>query len=87
MAILQDLTQVEMLAKIAELEAANAKLKLARQGKLTLKVSEKGAISVYGMGRWPVTLYAEQWERLLASADQIKAFAEANADRLSVKAS
>lgn len=71
--------------RIAELEAMVAKLKAARQGKLTLKVSDKGAVSVYGMGRWPVTLYRGQWERLLQSKEQIEAFIEANAEGLSVK--
>lgn len=71
--------------RIAELEAMVAKLKVARQGKLSLKVSDKGAVSVYGMGRWPVTLYREQWERLLQSKEQIEAFIEANADALSTK--
>lgn len=73
------------LAKIAALEAQNEALKKARNGKLTLKVSEKGALSVYGMGRFPVTLYRQQWERLLGNGDQIKAFIEANASVLTVK--
>ena len=54
--------------------------------KLTLKVSEKGAVSCYGLGRFPVTLYAGQWNRLLSEADQISAFIKANASLLSVKA-
>jgi len=54
-------------------------------GKLTLKVSEKGAVSLYGMGRFPVTLYGQQWERLLGHADEIKAFLKANAKKLAVK--
>ena len=54
--------------------------------KLTLKVSEKGAVSCYGLGRFPVTLYAGQWDRLLSEADQISAFIKANASLLSVKA-
>lgn len=53
--------------------------------KMTLKVSEKGAISVYGFGKWPVTLYREQMERLLDGADEIKAFIQVNASLLSVK--
>ena len=57
----------------------------ARPGRLTLKVSEKGALCVYGLGRWPVTLYASQWERLLDAADDIRAFAKANAARLTTK--
>lgn len=54
--------------------------------KLTMKVSDKGALSVYGLGRFPVTLYRGQWERLLSEADTISAFIAANADRLTVKA-
>ena len=48
-------------------------------------MSEKGAVSVYGMGRFPVTLYKEQWEKLLAMSDQIKAFISENATRLKTK--
>lgn len=62
-----------------------ARFQAARKTKLTLKVSDKGAVSVYGMGRWPVTLYASQWERLLASKDEIVAFIETNRDQLAVK--
>jgi hypothetical protein len=53
--------------------------------KLTLKVSAKGAVSLYGMGQWPVTLYATQWERLLSEADTIRAFIAANKASLAVK--
>ena len=74
-----------MLAKIAELEAANAKLKAARFGKLLIKVSPKGAMQFNGFGKWPITLYREQWERLYAGREQIAAFIEANVDVLSVK--
>ena len=56
------------------------------QRKLGLKVSEKGAVSCYGLGRFPVTLYAGQWERLLSEADTISAFIKANASLLNVKA-
>ena len=52
---------------------------------LRLKVSEKGAVSLYGMGRFPVTLYGTQWERLLNEAETIKAFLKTNASLLSVK--
>lgn len=68
-----------------ELLALVGQLKAAKQTKLTMKVSEKGALSVYGMGRWPVTLYRGQWERLLAHKDEIVAFIEANASLLAVK--
>ena len=71
--------------EIERLRAENQALRLPERGKLSLKVSEKGALSVYGMGRFPVTLYKEQWLRLLVIADEIKAFIESNNDRLKTK--
>jgi hypothetical protein len=53
--------------------------------KLTLKVSDKGAVSLYGMGRFPVTLYGQQWEKVLGHADEIKAFLKTNSSKLAVK--
>ena len=70
--------------RIAELEAQVAALKTAR-GTLRFKVGEKGGLSVYGLGRFPVTLYRGQWERLLDSAEDIRAFIAANAERLATK--
>ena len=58
-------TEEEMKAEIERLRAENENLKKPARGVLSLKVSEKGALSVYGMGRFPVTLYREQWEKLL----------------------
>jgi hypothetical protein len=75
----------DLQAEIERLRAENARLKSTRQAKLAMKVSEKGAVSVYGMGRFPVTLYKEQWLRLLAMAEDIKAFIEANNDSLKSK--
>lgn len=75
----------DLQAELARLRAENESLKKAGRGKLALKVSEKGALSVYGMGRFPVTLYKEQWLRLLSMADEIKAFIEANQDSLKTK--
>jgi hypothetical protein len=72
-------------AEIERLRAENERLKRTRNAKLAMKVSEKGALSVYGMGRFPVTLYKEQWLRLLAMAEEIKAFIEANTDNLKSK--
>lgn len=80
-----DANEQSLQAQIEALRAENAKLKAAKNGKLSLKVSDKGAVSVYGMGRFPVTLYRGQWERLIANIDQIKAFIEANSDQLTVK--
>jgi hypothetical protein len=72
-------------AELARLRAENEVLKQGGRGKLAMKVSEKGALSVYGMGRFPVTLYKEQWLRLIAMADEIKAFIEANQRSLKTK--
>lgn len=79
------LRQIEALrAEKAALEEANTALK--KTAALTMKVSEKGALSVYGMGRFPVTLYREQWERLFTMADDIRAFIKANAGALKGRA-
>ena len=78
------MTTKEMAARIAELEAQIAKRDFRE---LTFKVSEKGALSVYGMGRFPVTLYASQWERLLADAPKIDAFIKATDKALARQAS
>lgn len=69
-----------------ELEAMVARFQASSQRKLTLKISEKGAVSLYGMGRFPVTLYGTQWERLLDNAVVIREFLKDNANLLSVKA-
>ena len=67
-------TEEEMKAELERLRAENAALR-GRGGKgISLKVSEKGAVSVYGLGRFPVTLYQEQWLKLLEVADDIRAF-------------
>ncbi len=68
----------DLQSELERLRAENENLKKAGRGKLAMKVSEKGALSVYGMGRFPVTLYKEQWLRLLTMADEIKAFIAAN---------
>ncbi len=72
-------------AELEQLRAENERLKKAGGSQLAMKVSEKGALSVYGMGRFPVTLYKEQWLRLLAIADDIKSFIDANNERLKSK--
>jgi len=79
----------EMRAELERLRAENEALKQGgkRVGNLSLKVSPKGAVSVYGLGRFPITLYQEQWTRLLAAADEIKSFIEENRERLKVKGS
>lgn len=75
----------DMQSELERLRAENERLKKGSRGKLAMKVSEKGALSVYGMGRFPVTLYKEQWLRLIAMADEIKAFIEANDASLKTK--
>lgn len=73
----------ELMHRIEELEK---ELGRKKSGELEFKVSVKGAASVYGLGRFPVTLYYEQWLRLLDSADQLRAFLEANKSRLKTRA-
>jgi ABC-type uncharacterized transport system YnjBCD substrate-binding protein len=74
------LTPAEMAARIAELEG-----RLAKGGSVRFKVSEKGAVSVYGLGRFPVTLYFEQWEKLLSNLEELRSFIEANKSKLKFK--
>ena len=88
MAILQDVSKAnmtEILARLAKLEEENAALRARGANKVSLKVSEKGAISVFGLQRFPVTLYASQWERIIAMADEIKAFIRENKAKLATK--
>jgi hypothetical protein len=75
----------ELKAELERLRAENERLKKSGQSKLAMKVSEKGALSVYGMGRFPVTLYKEQWLKLLAMGEDIKNFIEANNESLKSK--
>jgi hypothetical protein len=75
----------ELKAEIERLRTENETLKKPARGQMSLKVSEKGALSVYGMGRFPVTLYREQWEKLLAMADEIRKFIAANDGALKKK--
>jgi len=78
-------TEEELKAEIARLRAENQALQRPARGQLSMKVSEKGALSVYGLGRFPVTLYREQWEKLLGMADEIRAFIQANDGALKKK--
>ena len=71
----------DLKAELEKLRAENERLKTQRGRSVSLKVSEKGGVSVYGLGRFPVTLYKEQWTKLLAMADEIREFiAEHEAD-------
>lgn len=79
-------TEEEMKAELERLRAENQALKKTTSKGLSLKVSEKGALSIYGMGRFPVTLYKEQWLKLLDMADDIRSFIQANDAQLKTKA-
>lgn len=72
-------------SELEKLRAENAALKRSSARGLSMKISEKGGLSIYGLGRFPVTLYKEQWLKLLDMADDIRAFMEANTDKLKVK--
>jgi len=74
-------TYEELKARLAELEKSQGR----GRGGLQYKVSEKGGVSVYGLGRFPVTLYYEQWIRLLDQAEQIREFLEDNKGQLKMK--
>ena len=75
-------TKEELMARIAELER---QVGAKKTGKLEFRVSEKGGVSVYGLGRFPVTLYYEQWTKLLDAGEELRAFLEANKSRLKLK--
>ncbi len=76
----------EMKAELERLRSENERLKQKTSGRpMSLKVSEKGAVSVYGLGRFPVTLYKEQWTKLLDMADDIRAFIKENEGKLKTK--
>ena len=75
-------TKEELLARIAELEKQTAATKA---GKLEFRVGEKGGVSVYGLGRSPVTLHYEQWIKLLDVGEDLRAFPEVNKSSLKLK--
>ncbi len=76
----------QLKEEIERLKAENEALKNKKSGgTLTMKVSEKGALSVYGMGRFPVTLYKEQWNKLLSIADELKSFIKEHDSKLKTK--
>jgi hypothetical protein len=82
-----DMSHEALMAELERLKVENSTLKKAVKSKieLSIKVSDKGAVSVYGLGRFPVTLYAQQWDRLLEKSEDIKAFIDDNKNRLSVR--
>ncbi len=77
----------DMKAELDKLRAENEALKRTSSKGLSLRVSAKGGLSVYGLGRFPVTLYREQWERLLDMTDDIREFIKANESSLKTKGS
>lgn len=75
----------DLRAQLERLKAENERLKSQRGRSVSLRVSEKGGVSVYGLGRFPVTLYKEQWKKLLAMADDIQAFIDEHDAELKAK--
>jgi hypothetical protein len=81
------MSDVDLKAELERLKRENQELKESKKrgGSLSLKVSQKGAVSLYGMGRFPVTLYKEQWLKLLGFSTEINSFIEENNSALKVK--
>jgi hypothetical protein len=79
------MTDEDMKAELERLRAENERLKQRGTRAMSLKVSEKGGVSVYGLGRFPVTLYKEQWAKLLDMADEIRTFIKDNDAKLKTK--
>jgi len=75
-------TYEELKSRVAELEKQQGQ---RRTGSLEFRIGEKGGVSVYGLGRFPVTLYYEQWIRLLDAAERLREFLEQNKDKLKLK--
>jgi hypothetical protein len=75
----------DLKSELERLRAENERLKAQRTRGVSLKVSEKGGVSVYGLGRFPVTLYKEQWTKLLDMADDIRVFIKENEGKLKAK--
>ena len=79
------MSEDDIKAEVARLKEENERLRARQTRAVSLKVSEKGGLSVYGLGRFPVTLYKEQWTKLLDMADDIRAFLKENDSRLKSK--
>jgi hypothetical protein len=79
------MAEEDLKVELERLRAENERLKSRGAKGISLKVSEKGGVSVYGLGRFPVTLYKEQWARLLDMADDIRAFIKDNEPKLKAK--
>jgi len=79
------MSEQDLKVELERLKAENEALKNRSSKAVSMKVSEKGGVSVYGLGRFPVTLYKEQWIRLLDMADDIRSFIEENESKLKAK--
>jgi hypothetical protein len=79
------MSEEQMKQELERLRAENAALKQTSAKGLSMKISEKGGLSIYGLGRFPVTLYKEQWKKLLDLKDDIMAFLAANDAQLKTK--
>ena len=79
------MSEHDLHAEIERLRAENERLKDQRTGRTSLKVSEKGGVSVYGLGRFPVTLYKEQWLKLLDMAADVRAFIKEHEAKLKTR--
>jgi hypothetical protein len=79
------MTDEDLKAELERLRSENERLKKRGERTTSLKVSEKGGVSLYGLGRFPVTLYKEQWAKLLDMADEIRAFIKENEAKLKTK--
>ncbi len=84
---MSDMTPEQMKEELERLRTANEALKKRSEKGLSLKVSQKGGVSVYGLGRFPVTLYKELWEKLLDMSDDIRDFIQENESQLKTKGS
>ncbi len=84
---MSDMTPEQMKEELERLRTENEALKKRSEKGLSLKVSQKGGVSVYGLGRFPVTLYKEQWEKLLDMSDDIRAFIQENEPQLKTRGS
>ena len=79
------MTDDDLKSELERLRAENDRLKSQHDKRVSLKVSEKGGVSLYGLGRFPVTLYKEQWTKVLDMADEIRRFIKDNEGRLKAK--
>jgi hypothetical protein len=79
------MAEEDLRAELERLKAENERLRTQRGRSVSLKVSEKGGVSVYGLGRFPVTLYKEQWSKLLGMADEIRTFIKEHDAELKAK--